>query len=228
MCTMDAHCDDGKWCTQGDMCVNNVCVLGKDPCLSGEVCDEVDDVCVADSSPSDCTTDLADFPNCCCDNTQSTLGGPKGSRVCVHDGESYSLGQECPAGGSTEGTAIGVSAGCAVVAAGGVAGYMYMSKKKKEEAEAEAAKAAVELDPVAMAMRRSSNMAESVRPPADLHLSPNGEQSARATAGLEFPNSTPITQPPQPGMFRFIPDSAAASAQNSFRGSPPRETPGMV
>ena len=48
VCTSDANCDDGVFCNGAEVCdTGGSCQPGPAPCLGGDVCDEVNDVCVA-------------------------------------------------------------------------------------------------------------------------------------------------------------------------------------
>ncbi len=59
-CQVDPDCDDGTFCNGAEACVSSVCVAGGDPC-PGQMCDEVNDVCVDCLVDGDCAD--ADFCN---------------------------------------------------------------------------------------------------------------------------------------------------------------------
>ncbi len=45
-CGTDADCSDALFCNGAELCVNNVCTPGPDPCLADQTCDEERDRCI--------------------------------------------------------------------------------------------------------------------------------------------------------------------------------------
>lgn len=58
-CSDDADCDDGLFCNGSETCDGETCQPGNDPCVSNEICDEQNDVCVeACEDDEDCEDSL--------------------------------------------------------------------------------------------------------------------------------------------------------------------------
>ncbi len=53
-CVFDADCDDAMFCTGDESCDVDVCLVGDNPCVAGQVCNEVTDACEPDGA--DCNT----------------------------------------------------------------------------------------------------------------------------------------------------------------------------
>jgi len=53
-CMDDSHCDDGLYCNGNELCHDNKCIGGTNPCDETEVCDEENDRCLDCESNMDC------------------------------------------------------------------------------------------------------------------------------------------------------------------------------
>jgi len=69
-CAFDSDCDDRLSCNGEEHCVRGTCTSGNDPCLSGELCDERNDICVNKcSEDSECSDRLF------CNGVETCVGG---------------------------------------------------------------------------------------------------------------------------------------------------------
>ncbi len=60
LCTLDADCDDSAFCNGQELCIPSLgsCIDGADPCPTLQLCDEVNDVCLACQIDADCNNGL--------------------------------------------------------------------------------------------------------------------------------------------------------------------------
>jgi CxxC motif-containing protein (DUF1111 family) len=88
MCNTDVDCDsDGMYCTN-DICVDNICQTGPEPC-PGQVCDEATDSCVSCVTAADCDTDALFCTTEVCNGGQCQAGPPPCvGQVCDEDSDS--------------------------------------------------------------------------------------------------------------------------------------------
>ncbi|GJM24560.1 MAG: hypothetical protein DHS20C16_09750 [Phycisphaerae bacterium] len=87
-CVFDADCDDGQFCTGIETCSTDVCSSSGDPCLAGQICNEVVDGC--DPDGDDCNSnsigDATDIAGATSDDLNSN-GMPDECDECVFDGD---------------------------------------------------------------------------------------------------------------------------------------------
>jgi len=81
-CTLDAHCDDGQFCTGTETCANTQCVAGSYPC-GAQLCDEETNQCVMCLNNNQCSDGVF------CNGLEQCVGGsctagsyPCGGQLC--------------------------------------------------------------------------------------------------------------------------------------------------
>jgi cysteine-rich repeat protein len=108
VCSVDAHCDDGLFCTGVETCNAGFCQASGDPCTGGaacnDVCDEVADGCVAPDGSSCDDGDVCTIDDVC------TAGACGGGPSCGDGVEQPGCGEACDDGNTTSND--GCSATC--------------------------------------------------------------------------------------------------------------------
>jgi hypothetical protein len=88
-CTTNGDCDDGEFCNGVESCdAYGDCQPGNDPCVAGDLCDEVNDICVTPYCDSDGTCEFGEDCIICGADCFTGAGASCGNGVCeAADGE---------------------------------------------------------------------------------------------------------------------------------------------
>ncbi len=94
-CTTNADCVDTLFCNGTETCFSQTCMPGMNPCLSGEVCDEAMDQCVAPTP--DCVQDSDCSDGFFCNGTETCVNGSclAGTNPCPPDQVCREMTDQC-------------------------------------------------------------------------------------------------------------------------------------
>lgn len=96
-CLSDGDCDDGLDCNGLELCLQNQCIAGQNPCAADEVCDEIGNTCIAPPESSECSTDTDCDDNVFCNGQETCVDGTctPGSPPCAESQQCSEADKKC-------------------------------------------------------------------------------------------------------------------------------------